>query len=222
MIVYENSGCKEDYQLLVFRRGWAEVLFSVYTVGRERENQLCGPCAFLMPQDVLKALHSDLIHLFKNCQDLVKFGSGRGQRAAYVTFADLLMVFAKQLRKFPHLASLVYVPDANLQRTLQVLYTTVHWCIMRLSAMSIEAWASLSPSLPLSVPLLHHRTTSWIMCFSLMMMRMRMSPLQRRRPYWWRRGSTTAGFSSPPSSRWPCSLLLTTSWSLRSGLCTSE
>lgn len=126
MIVYENSGCKEDYQLLVFRRGWAEVLFSVYTVGRERENQLCGPCAFLMPQDVLKALHSDLIHLFKNCQDLVKFGSGRGQRAAYVTFADLLMVFAKQLRKFPHLASLVYVPDANLQRTLQVLYTTVH------------------------------------------------------------------------------------------------
>lgn len=70
----------------------------------------------------MKALHSDLVHLFKNCQDLVKFGSGRGQRAAYVTFADLLMVFAKQLRKFPHLASLVYVPDANLQRTLQVSY----------------------------------------------------------------------------------------------------
>ena len=68
----------------------------------------------------MKALHSDLLHLFKNCQDLVKFGNGRGQRAAYVTFADLLMVFAKQLRKVPHLASLVYVPDANLQRTLQV------------------------------------------------------------------------------------------------------
>jgi hypothetical protein len=81
--------------------------------------------SFFVPQDVLKALHSDLVHLFKNCQDLVKFGVGRGQRAAYVTFADLLMIFAKQLRKFPHLASLVYVPDANLQRTLQV-YTIHH------------------------------------------------------------------------------------------------
>ena len=78
---------------------------------------------FLISQDAMKALHSDLLHLFRNCQDLVKFGSGRGQRAAYVTFADLLMVFAKQLRKLPHLASLVYIPDANLQRTLQVPFT---------------------------------------------------------------------------------------------------
>ena len=87
-----------------------------------------------VPQDVMKSLYSDLVHLFKNCQDLVKFGSGRGQRAAYVTFADLLMVFAKQLRKLPHLASLVYVPDANLQRTLQVqiMYISSLYCYLSL------------------------------------------------------------------------------------------
>ena len=72
----------------------------------------------------MKALYSDLINLFKNCQDLVKYGSGRGQREAYVTFADLLMVFAKQLRKIPELGSLVYIPDATLQRTLQVTLST--------------------------------------------------------------------------------------------------
>ena len=69
----------------------------------------------------MRALHSDMLHLFKHCRELVKCGSGRGQREAYVTFADLLMVFAKQLRKISHLASLVYVPDSDLQLTLQVL-----------------------------------------------------------------------------------------------------
>ena len=74
----------------------------------------------------MRAVHSDMLHLFRHCQELVKFGSGRGQREAYVTFADLLMVFAKQLRKIPHLASLVYIPDPTLQQTLQVLVYTMY------------------------------------------------------------------------------------------------
>ena len=74
----------------------------------------------------MRAVHSDMLHLFRHCQELVKFGSGRGQREAYVTFADLLMVFAKQLRKIPHLASLVYIPDPTLQQTLQVLVYTIY------------------------------------------------------------------------------------------------
>lgn len=83
-------------------------------------------------QDMMRAVHSDMLNLFKHCQELVKFGSGRGQREAFVTFADLLMVFAKQLRKFPHLASLVYIPDPTLQQTLQVLCcaTIVFVCVI--------------------------------------------------------------------------------------------
>lgn len=68
----------------------------------------------------MRDVHSKLLSLFKSCVELVKFGSGRGQREAYVTFTDLLVVFAKQLRKNAQLASLVYVPDAQLQTALQV------------------------------------------------------------------------------------------------------
>ena len=111
-------------------------------------------------QETLKAVHSDLLHLFSNCQELVKFGSGRGQREAYVTFADLLMVFAKQLRKVSHLASLVYVPDEVLQETLQV-----HLSLSPLSP-SLSLSLSVCLSLSLSVFLSHSLTSSLSLSFS--------------------------------------------------------
>ena len=61
-----------------------------------------------------------MLHLFKQCEVLVRSGTGSAQREAFVMFMDLLVVFARQLRKNPHLASLVYVPKTSLQQTLQV------------------------------------------------------------------------------------------------------
>ena len=61
-----------------------------------------------------------MLHLFKQCETLVKFGHGCGQREAYVTLTDLLVVFARQLRQNQLLASLVYQPQPSLQKTLQV------------------------------------------------------------------------------------------------------
>ena len=45
---------------------------------------------------------------------------GPAQREAYILLTDLLMVFARQVRKTPALASLVYTPDTSLQQELQV------------------------------------------------------------------------------------------------------
>ena len=67
-----------------------------------------------------------MLQLFKDCEQLVKFGSGTAQREAYVMFTDLLVVFARQLRKYPRLASLVHVPEPSLQQTLQVCICVCH------------------------------------------------------------------------------------------------
>jgi len=68
----------------------------------------------------MRQIRSKLLHLVDQCQELVKFGSGRGQREAFVTLCDLLVVFARQLRKEGQLASLVYVPAEQLQQAMQV------------------------------------------------------------------------------------------------------
>ena len=61
-----------------------------------------------------------MLELFGPCEELVRLGKGRAQREAYVLFMDLLVVFSRALRRNPQLASLVYVPEISLQRTLQV------------------------------------------------------------------------------------------------------
>ena len=68
----------------------------------------------------MQQIRSKLVHLLRQCQELVKFGSGGGQREAFVTLCDLLIVFARQLRKEGQLASLVYTPDEQLQQAMQV------------------------------------------------------------------------------------------------------
>ena len=71
-------------------------------------------------QGAMQRIRSKLVHLLRQCQELVKFGSGGGQREAFVTLCDLLIVFARQLRKEGQLASLVYTPDEQLQQAMQV------------------------------------------------------------------------------------------------------
>lgn len=67
-------------------------------------------------------MHTNMLHVFKHCEQLLKSGDGGGaQREAYVLLTDLLMVFARQLRKSPPLANLVYSPDSSLQQALQVI-----------------------------------------------------------------------------------------------------
>lgn len=65
-------------------------------------------------------VHVKMLELFGPCEELVRLGRGRAQREAYIMFMDLLVVFARALRRNPQLSSLVYVPEASLQRTLQV------------------------------------------------------------------------------------------------------
>ena len=47
--------------------------------------------------DTVKWLKARLQHLVEQCHELVKFGSVMGQREAFVTLCDLLIMFAKQL-----------------------------------------------------------------------------------------------------------------------------
>ena len=47
--------------------------------------------------DTVKWLKARLQHLVEQCLELVKFGSALGQREAFVTLCDLLVMFAKQL-----------------------------------------------------------------------------------------------------------------------------
>lgn len=62
-----------------------------------------------------------LIRLFKSSEHLLKFATGAAQRQAFVTFADLLMVFSRHMTSTqPALAGLVYEPDSHLQESLQV------------------------------------------------------------------------------------------------------
>ncbi len=68
----------------------------------------------------MRAVHIKRRDLFEPCEELVRRGMGRAQREAYVMFTDLLVVFSRALRKNAQLAGLVYVPEANLQETLQV------------------------------------------------------------------------------------------------------
>ena len=79
---------------------------------------------FLM-QDVLRKVRTKTINLFKNCQQLLLFASGPARREAFVTFADLLLLFSRHLTRNPALASLVYEPDNHLQDSLQV-HTRTH------------------------------------------------------------------------------------------------
>ena len=78
--------------------------------------ELCCPHV----QGAMQQIRSKLVHVLRQCQELLKFGSGGGQREAFVTLCDLLMVFARQLRKEGHLASLVYTPDEQMQQAMQV------------------------------------------------------------------------------------------------------
>ena len=47
--------------------------------------------------DTVKWLKARLQHLVEQCLELVKFGSTLGQREAFVTLCDLLVMFGKQL-----------------------------------------------------------------------------------------------------------------------------
>ena len=62
-----------------------------------------------------------MMQLFKSCEHLLKFATGPAQRQAFVTFADLLVVFSRHLAsQEPALAGLVYEPDFYLQDSIQV------------------------------------------------------------------------------------------------------
>ncbi len=75
-------------------------------------------------QDSLRKIRTMVVRLFKSCEHLLKFGAGTAQRQAFVTFADLLMVFSRHIRSTqPSLAALVYEPDSHLQDSLQVRET---------------------------------------------------------------------------------------------------
>lgn len=58
--------------------------------------------------DTVKWLKARLQHLVEQCHELVKFGTALGQREAFVTLCDLLIMFAKQLNNigtFNHMHS---------------------------------------------------------------------------------------------------------------------
>lgn len=76
--------------------------------------------SFLAIQEVLRTLRLKMLQLCKHCEQLVKFGKGSAQREAFIVVSDLSVIFARQLRKIPQLASLVYVPEPSLQQALQV------------------------------------------------------------------------------------------------------
>lgn len=73
-----------------------------------------------------------LVRLVRQCQELVKFGEGAGQREAFVSLCDLLMAFAKQLRRVGQLGPLVYTSDPALQEAMQeFILNQVHvYCSM--------------------------------------------------------------------------------------------
>lgn len=69
----------------------------------------------------MQAVHTKLLHVLKHCERVLTSGDGgNAQREAYILITDLLAVFARQLRKTPPLAGLVYVPESSLQQALQV------------------------------------------------------------------------------------------------------
>ena len=80
-------------------------------------------------QEALRAVHTKRRDLFGPCEELVRRGVGRAQREAYIMFTDLLVLFARSLRRKPHLTSLVLVPDIKLQEALQVCgpFCVGHW-----------------------------------------------------------------------------------------------
>lgn len=100
---------------------------------------MCGELCCPHVQGAMQQVRSKLLHVLCQCQELVKFGSGGGQREAFVTLCDLLMVFARQLRKEGHLASLVYTPDELMQQAMQVsLQEEVTTCRAKLSVRTVS------------------------------------------------------------------------------------
>ena len=65
--------------------------------------------------------------MFKHCEQILKQGTGGAQKEAFILLTDLLMVFARQLRKTPALASLVYIPEQSMQQALQVREKWFHY-----------------------------------------------------------------------------------------------
>jgi len=78
-------------------------------------------------QDALRGVHSKRRDLFDSCEELLRRGVGRAQREAYIMFTDLLVLFARSLRRKSQLTGLVLVPEIKLQEALQVCGATSIW-----------------------------------------------------------------------------------------------